>query len=50
MCILGDLNEIKSNAWDSGISLKKGANVRLLYLMVIKPFVSKMLFLGYKTS
>ena len=32
------------------ISLKEGANVRLLYHMVIKHFVSKTLFLGHKTS
>ena len=48
--ILGDVIDIKSNAYDSGISLIKGANVRLLYHMVIEHFVSKALVLGYKHS
>ena len=50
MYILGEVNDIKSYAKDSGLSLKEGANVRLLYHVVIKPFVSKTLILGYKTS
>ena len=32
--ILGDVNDIKSNAQDSGISHKEGTNVRLLYYII----------------
>ena len=42
--ILVDVINIKLNTLDSGISFKEGANVRLLYHMVIKHFVSKTFF------